>query len=140
MQDNAQDGEEQDIRARPAETERAETERVESQAPPDERWREWNLDECREWVRGEMEACFERYVQGRAEYGPLFVGYPLKQGANEVRDLLFYMWQSERERAALIGENAELREKNGTLAGENGTLRDELARAKARTGTDGGQR
>ena len=76
-------------------------EKRESKPFMSEDWREWDLEQCRGWLENELAEAFERYKNGRKEYGPTFVGDPLQQMKEEMIDAAFYRWTSERERAQL---------------------------------------
>ena len=93
------------------------TEKPESQPQPEsptplipENWRKWDLEECREWMKEEFDEAFERYRNGREEYGPTFVGDTLKQLQQELMDAAFYRWNSEKERTELREKLAEAQE------------------------------
>lgn len=70
--------------------------------PATEEWRTWRLEQCREWITAEANEAFNRYLNGRKEYGPTFVGDPLHHLKEELLDTLFYRWSAERERAELL--------------------------------------
>ena len=66
-----------------------------------ENWRNWDLDQCQAWMKRESDNSYRRYANGRQEYGPTFVGDPLKQLKEEIVDASFYLWNAERQRLEL---------------------------------------
>ncbi len=81
-------------------------------------WRTWEIDQCSAWLKAETEEAMERYRNGRTEYGPTFVGDLLQHLKEEVLDVLFYRWSAERERAFLLAQLKEARQKIIRLEGE----------------------
>ena len=76
-------------------------EKQESKPLASDKWREWDLEQCKGWLENRFNQAFERYENGRKEYGPTFVGDPLQQMNEELIDAAFYHWTAERERAEL---------------------------------------
>ena len=97
-------------------------------------WREWTVDECRVWLEGETKKAYDRYMMGREEYGPSFVGDPIEHLKDELRDSTFYAWQIYKQRETLIEGLMQANAENRELRDENERLRTMLAEART---TDG---
>ena len=96
-------------------------------------WREWTVDDCRAWLEGETKKAYDRYMMGREEYGPSFVGDPIEHLKNELRDATFYAWQIYNQREALIEGLVQANAENQKLRDENERFRTMLADAETPT-------
>ena len=79
-----------------------------TQQPESESWRQLDATARLKFVNYVATLTTERQIQGRATYGDVFQGDPLKHLEEELVDGLFYCWEAKKERQRLLESISQL--------------------------------